>query len=174
VPVLLVAGCISAGAGITLEKSFARFDNLPALLVLVPTHLSSSGALGGILSGRLASKLFLGLVSPDRRPNREARRDIGFVLLLAVPIYAFNGLAADAVARLLGVASPGLVQMLAVSMLAGVLAIVFVIGVAYYGTIAAYRTGVDPDTYGIPIVSSSVDFVGSFTLIIAIALLGLT
>lgn len=174
VPVLLVAGCISAGAGITLEKSFARFDNLPALLVLVPTHLSSSGALGGILSGRLASKLFLGLVSPDRRPNREARRDIGFVLLLAVPIYAFNGLAADAVARLLGVASPGLVQMLAVSMLAGVLAIVFVIGVAYYGTIAAYRTGVDPDTYGIPIVSSSVDFVGAFTLIIAIALLGLT
>jgi mgtE-like transporter len=174
VPVLLVAGCISAGAGITLEKSFARFDNLPALLVLVPTHLSSSGALGGILSGRLASKLFLGLVSPDRRPNREARRDIGFVLLLAVPIYAFNGLAADAVARLLGVASPGLVQMLAVSLLAGVLAIVFVIGVAYYGTIAAYRTGVDPDTYGIPIVSSSVDFVGAFTLIIAIDLLGLT
>jgi mgtE-like transporter len=174
VPVLLVAGCISAGAGITLEKSFARFDNLPALLVLVPTHLSSSGALGGILSGRLASKLFLGLVSPDRRPNREARRDIGFVLLLAVPIYAFNGLAADAVARLLGVASPGLVQMLAVSLLAGVLAIVFVIGVAYYGTIAAYRTGVDPDTYGIPIVSSSVDFVGAFTLIIAIALLGLS
>lgn len=174
VPVLLVAGCISAGAGITLEKSFARFDNLPALLVLVPTHLSSSGALGGILSGRLASKLFLGLVSPDRRPNREARRDIGFVLLLAVPIYAFNGLAADAVARLLGVASPGLVQMLAVSLLAGALAIVFVIGVAYYGTIAAYRTGVDPDTYGIPIVSSSVDFVGAFTLIIAIALLGLT
>jgi mgtE-like transporter len=174
VPVLLVAGCISAGAGITLEKSFARFDNLPALLVLVPTHLSSSGALGGILSGRLASKLFLGLVSPDRRPNREARRDIGFVLLLAVPIYAFNGLAADTVARLLGVASPGLVQMLAVSLLAGALAIVFVIGVAYYGTIAAYRTGVDPDTYGIPIVSSSVDFVGAFTLIIAIDLLGLT
>ena len=34
-------------------------------------------------------------------------------------------------------------------------------------------TGVDPDTYGIPIVSSSVDFVGAFTLVWAIALLGL-
>jgi len=45
--------------------------------------------------------------------------------------------------------------------------------VGYYGTVAAYRTGVDPDTYGIPVVSSSVDFVGAFTLIIAIALLGL-
>jgi mgtE-like transporter len=53
------------------------------------------------------------------------------------------------------------------------LAVVFVVTVAYYGTVAAYRTGVDPDTYGIPLVSSSVDFVGAFTLIIAIALLGL-
>jgi mgtE-like transporter len=50
----------------------------------------------------------------------------------------------------------------------------FVAAVAYYGTIAAYRTGVDPDTYGIPVVSSSVDLVGAFTLIIAITGLGLS
>jgi mgtE-like transporter len=173
VPVLLIAGCVSAGAGIILEKSFARFDALPALLVLVPAHLSSSGALGGILSGRLSSKLFLGLVGPQARPNREARRDISLVFLLAVPVYAFNGLGAHWVARALGEASPGLGQMVAVSLLAGALAVVFVVTVAYYGTVAAYRTGVDPDTYGIPVVSSSVDFVGAFTLIIAIALLGL-
>jgi mgtE-like transporter len=174
VPVLLVAGCVSAGAGVTLEKSFSRFDALPALLVLVPAHLSSSGALGGILSGRLASKLFLGLVPPAGTPNREARRDISLVFLLAVPVYALNGLGADVVARLLGQATPGVVQMVAVSLLGGAMAIVFVVAVAYYGTIAAYRTGVDPDTYGIPIVSSSVDLVGAFTLIIAITLLGLS
>ena len=32
---------------------------------------------------------------------------------------------------------------------------------------------VDPDTYGIPVVSSTVDFVGAFTLTVAIATLGL-
>jgi mgtE-like transporter len=63
--------------------------------------------------------------------------------------------------------------MVAASLIAGGLAVLFVVLVAYYGTVAAYRTGVDPDTYGIPVVSSSVDFVGAFTLIIAIALLGL-
>jgi mgtE-like transporter len=52
--------------------------------------------------------------------------------------------------------------------------VLFVVAVAYYGTVAAYRTGVDPDTYGIPVVSSSVDFVGAFTLILAIASLGLS
>jgi mgtE-like transporter len=174
VPVLLVAAVVSAGAGITLERSFDRFDALPALLVLVPAHLSSSGALGGILAGRLSSKLFLGLVPPEGRPNREARRDIALVFVLAAPVYVANGVGAHAVARLLGQASPGLGHMVAVSVIAGALAVVFVVAVAYYGTVAAYRTGVDPDTYGIPVVSSSVDLVGAFTLIIAISTLGLS
>jgi len=173
VPVLVVAGSISALAGVTLEKSFTRFEALPALLVLVPAQLSSSGALGGILSGRLSSKLFLGLVDPQTGPDREARRDISLVFLLAVPVYVFNGFGAHWVAQALGEASPGLGQMVAASLIAGGLALLFVVAVAYYGTVAAYRTGVDPDTYGIPLVSSSVDFVGAFTLIIAIALLGL-
>jgi mgtE-like transporter len=173
IPVLLVAGCVSAGAGVALETSFHRFAALPALLVLVPAHLSSAGALGGILSGKLSSKLFLGLVRPEAQPNREARRDIGLTLLLALPVYAFNGVGAHAFARLLDQASPGLAQMMAVSLIGGALAMAFVVTVAYYGTIAAYNTGVDPDTYGIPIVSSSVDFVGAFTLVWAIALLGL-
>jgi mgtE-like transporter len=173
VPVLLLAGCVSAGAGVTLEKSFASFDALPALLVLVPAHLSSSGALGGILSGRLASKLFLGLVQPTAQPNLEARRDVSLAFLLAVPVYLANGIGAHVVARLLGQASPGLGYMVLVSLIGGALAIMFVVTVAYYGTVAAYRTGVDPDTYGIPVVSSSVDLVGAFTLVIGMSLLGL-
>jgi len=172
-PVLTVAGCISAGAGLALSHSQDRFEALPALLVLVPAHLSSSGALGGILSGRLSSKLFLGLVRADGWPNREARRDITVVLTLALPVFVLNGLGAHLVASALGQVSPGLLQMVGVSVLGGVLAIAFVVAVAYYGTIVAYRTGTDPDTYGIPVVSSSVDLVGAFSLVLAIAVLGL-
>ncbi len=35
------------------------------------------------------------------------------------------------------------------------------------------RVGVDPDTYGIPVVSSIVDFVGAVALIVTISLLGI-
>jgi cation transporter-like permease len=35
------------------------------------------------------------------------------------------------------------------------------------------RTGIDPDTYGIPLTSSAVDLVGALTLIIAITALHL-
>ncbi|MGH9152537.1 MAG: magnesium transporter [Acidimicrobiales bacterium] len=173
-PILAVAGAVSAMAGIVLERRFEAFVTLPALLVLVPAHLSSAGALGGILSGRLTTKLVLGVVPPKAVPGREARGDIALVYVLAAPVYLFNGVGAHLVGRLLLHESPGIVAMAVASLLAGAVAVSFVVVVAYYGTLAAVRTGVDPDTYGIPVVSSSVDFVGAFSLVIAIALLGLS
>jgi mgtE-like transporter len=174
VPVLVVAAGLSAMAGIALEKSFSDFNAFPALLVLQPAFVSSAGALGGIMSGRLSSKLFLGLLEPESWPARPARADIAFVYLLFLPIYAFNGIGAHYVARALGERSPGLGEMVLLALLAGAIAMLFVVVVAYYGTIVAFRTGVDPDTYGIPVVSSSVDFVGAITLIVTISLLAIT
>ena len=54
----------------------------------------------------------------------------------------------------------------------GLMATVCVVVVAYYATIVAVRFGLDPDTYGIPMVTSTLDFVGAFTLILAIVALG--
>ncbi len=174
VPVLLVAGTLSAMAGVALEKSFDSFSRYPALLILVPAQLSTAGALGGILSGRLSSKLFLGVVSPTPTPSREARRDIALVLALAVPVYLFNAVGAEVVGDLLGQATPGLGSMISAAMVGGFVAMALVVGIAYYAAIAAVRTGLDPDTYGIPIVSSGVDFVGAFALVVAISTLGIT
>ncbi len=172
VPILTVACAVSAMAGITVEKRLTSFTHYPALLVLLPAFLSSAGALGGILSSRLASKLHLGLVAPENVPSREARRDIRVVALLAVPVFAFNGIGAQYVGQLLGQQSPGLGRMLLVTAVGGAVAVAFVLAVAYYGTIAAFRLGVDPDTYGIPVVTSSVDFAGAFALVLAIVALG--
>jgi mgtE-like transporter len=170
-PVLVAAAALSAMAGVTLEKSFDDFDAFPALLVLAPAFVSSAGALGGILAGRLSSKLLLGLVEPATRPGRPARADIGFVFLLALPVYAFNGVGAHVVAGLVDHRSPGLAEMVALALVGGALVMAFVVVVAYEGTVAASRVGLDPDTYGIPIVSSSVDFAGALVLILTIAML---
>jgi mgtE-like transporter len=172
-PILAIAGAVSAMAGIVIEKRFGSFSAFPALLVLVPAHLSSAGALGGILSGRLSSKIHLGVVIPQPVPTRAARSDMTYVYLLALPVYAFNGIGAHFVGRALGQASPGLLHMVVASVAGGLVAMVFVLALAYYGTILAVRGGVDPDTYGIPIVSSSVDLIGAFTLILAIVTLGI-
>lgn len=171
-PVLAVACAVSAMAGITIEKRFASFAEFPALLVLLPAFLSSAGALGGILSSRLGSKLHLGTVSAEALPSREARRDLLFVAVVAVPVLTFVAAGAHGFALLIGQASPGLGTMLGVSMLGGALSLLWVLAVAYYGTIAAFRLGVDPDTYGIPIVTSTVDFAGAFALVLVLSALG--
>jgi mgtE-like transporter len=174
IPVLVVAGLVSSLAGVALERRLTIFAALPALLILVPAHLSSAGALGGILSGRLSSQLLLGLAPPSALPSRGARRDLWFVAGLSVPVFVVNGVGAHVVAHLLGVASPGLGQLVAASLIGGMAAMLVVIVIAYYGTIVTVRLGIDPDTYGIPMVSSSVDLIGALTLVIAIAVLGLS
>lgn len=172
-PVLLVAGIVSSLAGVALERRLTVFSALPALLILVPAHLSSAGALGGILSGRLSSQLLLGLVPPSALPSRGARRDLWLVAGLSVPVFFANGVGAHVVARLLDVASPGLGQLVAASLLAGLAAMLVVTVIGYYGTIVTVRLGIDPDTFGIPMVSSTVDLIGALSLVAAIAALGL-
>lgn len=172
-PVLVVALVLSTLAGVAVEKQLAIFAALPALLVLQPAFVSSAGALGGILASRVATNLHLGLVEPVVRPGREARRDALLVLLIGFPIFLFNGVGAHVVAELIGRASPGLGWMVLASLVGGLAAVLFVIALAYYGTIGAWRVDVDPDTYGIPMVTASVDFVGVVALIVTVVALGI-
>jgi mgtE-like transporter len=173
-PVLTAAVVLSTLAGMAVEKQLTIFAGLPALLVLEPAFVSSAGALGGILSSRVATNLHLGLVEPTLRPGREVTRDAALVFALGLPVFLFNGLGADLVARALGQASPGIGWMVLVSLIGGVFAVAFVVALAYYGTIAAWRVDLDPDTYGIPVVTASVDFVGAVALIATILALGIT
>ncbi len=173
-PVLSVALLLSSLAGIAVEKQLNLFAALPALLVLQPAFVSSAGALGGILSSRVATNLHLGLVDPRVKPQPQASRDALLVLLIGFPVFLFNGVGAHYVGMALHEKSPGLWWMILVSLLGGLIAVLFVIGLAYYGTIAAWRADVDPDTYGIPVVTASVDFVGVVALVLTLAAFGIS
>lgn len=171
-PILVVAIILDLIAGVAVERQIEDFAALPALLVLLPGFLSAAGALGGILSSRLSSKLHLGLVEPEALPGRTARLDLASTMLLAFPVYALTALIAQLAASMLDLASPGLGEMLAVALVGGLAVTVLLTFVAYYGTIAAVRFGLDPDTYGIPLVTSTLDLIGAFILVLVINGLG--
>lgn len=173
-PVLIVAGTIDVVAGLTIEKRFNSFLVYPALLVLVPPFLEDSGALGSILSARVATKLHLGTLVPGRGGLRSIGEDFLLVYLYAIPVFFLLGVSADVAALVAGLKSPGSLDMIAVSMLAGALATTFAVLVGFYGAVAAHRLGLDPDNHGIPIVTSSLDLLGAFALILVIVALGLT
>jgi mgtE-like transporter len=172
-PILLVAGAIDVVAGLTIEHRLESFLAYPVLLVLVPPFFEDTGALGSVLASRLSSKLHLGIIEPKARPQRAARDDFALIAILAVPVFVFVGLSADIVGAIFGYASPGALQIVAVSLIGGIIATSVAIGVAYYSSIATYRLGLDPDNYGVPIITSSMDLVGAIALVLAIIVVGI-
>ena len=174
VPVLLVAGVVDLVAGLTIEHRLQSFLTFPALLVLVPPFLEDTGALGSVLSSRLASKLHLGIIEPTARPARAARDDFAIVAMLAIPVFVLVAISSQIAAAMFGLASPGVLTMIAISLIGGFLATIVALFVAYYGSIVTYRLGLDPDNYGVPLLTSSMDLVGALCLILAIILLGIS
>jgi len=171
-PVLLIAGLVDVVAGLTIEKRLDSFVAFPALLVLVPPFLEDTGALGGIVSSRLASKLHLGTVTPRPWPNRAARQDMALAFLFAVPTFVLVALSADIVAVVFRLGSPGPGVMVGVSLLGGMVSTAIAVMISYYGSVAAYRFGLDPDNHGIPLITSSMDLVGAVALILALVAFG--
>ena len=171
-PVLVAAGVLDLIAGVTIER---RLDDLlaaEAMLVLLPAFLGTAGALGGILSSRLSTQFHLGLDDATPMPTRSSLREFRSLALLALPVFACCAVIAQWASVATGQTTPGLGDLLAVVMIAGLVATVLVVVVAYYTTMAAYRFGLDPDTDGIPVVMSSLDLVGASTLILAMVAVG--
>jgi mgtE-like transporter len=170
--VVVGAGVLSLVAGHTLEQRLDSLAELPALLALVPPFLAAAGAIGGILSSRLTSKLHLGLLTPTNVPGRSARSDVVLAYVIGFPVFVCASLIADVAAALVDLASPGALDMAIIALLGGFLATTFAIAIAYYGAVVSYRLGIDPDNVGIPLVTSSLDLIGSICFILAVAVVG--
>lgn len=174
-PILALTGFVTILVGVALQDREEQFTTLLALSILLPAFLQEGGALGGILSSRLSSKVHLGLLAPRGVPQLTAFKDFTLTYIFAAGVYVFIGGASHFLAVWLfsPEASPGLVPMLGISALAGLIATTAAVFAAYYGSIVSYRFGLDPDTYGIPIITAAVDLLGFMSLIISLVVFGL-
>jgi mgtE-like transporter len=175
-PILALTGTVTILVGVALQDREEQFTTLLALSILLPAFLQEGGALGGILSSRLSSKVHLGLIAPRGVPQLAAFRDFTLTYIFATGVYVFIGGASHllAVALFPADSSPGFLVMIGVSALAGLIATTAAVLAAYYGSTVSYRLGLDPDTYGIPIITAAVDLLGFMSLIIALIIFGLT
>jgi len=170
--VLALAGTMDIFAGTVVQHRITRFNALPALLVLIPPFLEDAGALGSIAAARLSSKLHLGAIRPRLIPERLALLDITLLAPFALSVFTLVGISADLIARASGLATPGLLTMVELSLLAGYIATVGAAILAYATAVATFRFGLDPDNHGVPIVTSSIDLFGMFALVGTVVLLG--
>jgi mgtE-like transporter len=173
VGVLFVAGLVSMLAGLTLQSRLGSLLDSPVVLVVIPPLLSLSGSLAGILSSRCATKLHLGLVQPQRRQWRALVEDIAMVYVLAAAIFFVLAFATEVLGAVLGLEGPSIGRVFVLVLLAGLLATTLSNVVGYVGAMVTYRFGLDPDNFGIPLVSSASDLLGAVSLILSLVLLGL-
>jgi mgtE-like transporter len=143
-PILAFTGAVTILVGIALGDRRDQFLSFAALLILLPPFLQEGGALGGILSSQLSSKVHLGLLAPRGLPPLSTFRDCALVYTFAAGVYLFVGGASHFLALALGQNSPGFLLMLAISALAGLIATTAAVFAVYYGSIVSYRFGSIP------------------------------
>lgn len=170
-PILLYTALMGIMAGAVLEGRKDTLVSSVALLVAIPPFTASSGAIGGILSARLSSQLHLGLLEPTTIPRRPAWLEGSLTALFAILGYLAVGLLASLAAGLLGYDGPGVARLVGVVMVGGGLAVSLIIAVGYYAATASYRFGLDPDNVGIPLVTSTMDFVGILCFVVGIVVM---
>lgn len=173
-PFLVIAGVISTLAGMTIQSRLDTLASEPALLIVIPPLLSLSGSLAGMLSARVSTKLHLGIVEPSRLSLRPVAVDVTVVYLVALPTFLVLGLAAEVLAVVADLGTPGAAEMVALLLLAGILATTLAAVVAYLAALATYRLGWDPDNNGVPMVSSASDFLGAAAFMVSLVILGLS
>jgi mgtE-like transporter len=169
--VIVVTPLFDVAAGTFVEPQLGRFATFPALLVIIPPLVSDAGALGGIFSSRISSKLHLGVITPSGRPEIPAYLDASLVFGFGVMAFLAVGTLGYGYSLLVG-RSPGAGVMVGGTLLAGVLATMITIVFSYYIAILSYRFGLDPDNQSIPIITSVMDLAGVLCFLAVLSVLG--
>lgn len=161
-------------AGAVLEAHRTELEAIPGILILIPPFVSQAGAIGGILSSRLSSKLQLGVITPRGRPERPALVDATIVIALGLVVFTAIGVIAAVLASITGVARPPSGLMVIGTVLAGLLVLPVTLVVGYYVAVLTTRFGLDPDNHGVPTITATLDLTGVAAVLFVMSVLGVT
>jgi mgtE-like transporter len=170
--VIALTPLLDIAAGALLQAKEPVLARLPALYILIPPFVSQAGALGGILSSRLSSKLQLGVITPRGLPERPAVVDASIVTLLGLAIFTLIGVVGFGLAAAVGQPGPSAGETVGGTFLAGLLVLPLILVVGYYLAVLTSRFGLDPDNHAVPIITSVLDLAGVVALLLAMSLSG--
>ncbi|WP_459192987.1 magnesium transporter [Halosimplex sp. J119] len=174
-PTLLVSALGGLLAGGILGGMESQLEAVPGLLVVVPAFLAIRGSVYGSLGSRLSSALHQGLI--------EARFEADDRLVSAVAAALINGVAASLIAAVLafvalvalGQSVAPLWTLAAIALIGGVLSGIALTVVIVVVVFGGYRRGMNPDDLVGPAMTTAGDIFGMASLYLAtLFALGLT
>ena len=158
-------------AGLTYSFNLDNLLGLAAFLILIPPFMGGLGSIGGILGSRLSTEMHTGEVNPSFPPERGVVHHFIISYLYTLILLPLLALIAHSAAVLMGLDSPGQGMLVIISLVAGLAVMTLVNGVAYVTASLSFRYGLDPDNFGIPVITSLIDLIGAATLVAVIDLL---
>lgn len=158
-------------AGLIYSLNLDNLVTFAVFLVLIPPFMGILGSIGGILGSRLSTGMHTGEISPSFLPERGVVHHFIISYLYTLILLPLLALIAHGAAVLMGLNSPGLGMLVAISLAAGLVVMTLVNGVAYIASSLSFRYGLDPDNFGIPIITSLIDLIGAAALVAVIDLL---
>jgi len=159
---------IIAGATYTLEID--QLVTFAAFLILIPPFMAGCGSIGGILASRLATGMHMGDVTPTPIPERGVMDYFISTYAYTLILLPLTAIVAHYAAGALGLNSPGLLPIVAISVVAGIIIMTLVNGIAYITASMSFRYGYDPDNFGIPMITSMIDVMSASVLVAVIGL----
>ncbi|TAJ44693.1 magnesium transporter [Methanofollis fontis] len=169
-PLLIPLLILGTFAGVTYSAGLERLVTTGALLILIPPFAGICGSIGGILCSRIGTGMHLGVIDPEPVPSRAVGIQFAWTYLYTLILLPLMATCAHIAALLMGVSSPGLLTMVTIATLAGAIVMTLVNGIAYLTAMISFRYGYDPDNFGIPVITSSIDLLGAVALMSVISL----
>ncbi len=163
---IMLTPLLDVASGALQQARLPQLAATPVLLAIIPPFVSQAGALGGIFSSRTTSKLEIGVSTSRGRPETPALVDAGIVAGLSLVVFTLIG----AIGWFLGQATnlpnmPALSTLVGLTVLSGALLTPITLVAGYYLAVVTYRSSLDPDNQGVPIITSVMDLAGVAVLI---------
>jgi mgtE-like transporter len=145
---------------------------VPAVFAMLAPFVSQAGALGGIFSSRISSKLQIGVITPRGLPEIPAVVDGIGVLALGTVVFALIGSIAVGLTTLTGSAPEQPITIIGATLVAGLIATPITIALSYYLAVITYRFGLDPDNQTVPVITSVMDLAGVACVLFVMTVFG--
>jgi mgtE-like transporter len=154
-------------AGITLASAEDRLESIPGLLALIPAAIGMRGAIFGALGSRLSTGILTGEFDRQLVRRSYLGRQVEASSILSVASATQAGLIAWAVSAALGLPTVPLLDLVAISLVGGLLSSVVLFVVVLWMARRSEAVGFSMDDVGAPIITATGDLVTLPALLLA-------
>lgn len=171
---LLIGLVATLIAGLVLAASGGPLARHPGLLVLIPAAIGMRGSIFGALASRLSTAILTGEFEPQMRRGTWLGRQVQAAALLTVTTSTLAGLLAWAIGRVLDLPMIPALELVAVSLVGGVLSSIALLAVTVQLARLAQARGWNMDDVGAPTITATGDLITLPALLLATLLLNVT